>query len=57
MKCNTFQVNFDNDGHRCVCQAIDEHDKNHGIDRPDLANEAKMYESPSKLHNKFIHVG
>ena len=57
MKWNTFQIDFDEDGHRYVYQAIDEHDKNHGIDNPDPANEAKMYENPCKLHNTFIHVG
>ena len=48
MKFNTFQVDLDSTGRRYVFQAIDEYDKNHGIDRNEPANEAKMFENPSK---------
>ena len=48
MKYNTLKVDFDSTGRRFVYQDIDECDRNHGIDRSDPANEAKMYENTSK---------
>ena len=46
MTWDTFKVNIDSNGKRFVFQVLDEHDKNHGIDTSEPANEAYMYEHP-----------
>ena len=57
MTSETFKIDVDNStGKRFVFQNIDEHDKNHGIDNPKPANEARMYETTGtnsiKLYQK-----
>ena len=47
MTWDTFKIDLHN-GKRFIFQAIDEHDKNHGIDVTDPANEARMYENQGK---------
>ena len=45
MTVDTFKVDIDpTTGRRFVYQDIDEHDKNHGVDSTDPANQARMYE-------------
>ena len=48
MSLNQFQIGVDPDGRKFVFQAIDEHDKNHGIEDTDPTNQGKMYAQPSK---------
>lgn len=42
----TFQMGTDPDGTRYIYQAIDESDKNHGINEMQAANDGRMYELP-----------
>ena len=46
MKVNHFEVIVKADGTKYVQQAVDEKDKNHGVNDTDLANRGKMYEQP-----------
>lgn len=49
-----FKIGYDPDGTRYVYQAINELDKNHGIDDTLPANDAFMYEQPGKIILKAI---
>ena len=51
MKKNLFEVVIETDGSEYVRQAVDEKDKNHGINDTEMANQAKMYE---QLGNFFV---
>ena len=53
MTINHFKIGVDPDGRKYVYQAIDEHDKNHGINEQEEANQAKMYEHPGKSKNSI----
>ena len=48
MTWDMFKVYIDANGLRYVFQAINECDKNHGIDTSDPANKARMYENAHK---------
>ena len=48
MKKNHFELIVQPDGSKFVRQAIDEKDKNHGVNDTEMANQAKMYEQPGK---------
>ena len=59
MKKNTFQVVVDPDGTEYVIQAIDEMDKNHGIEDTDNSNKGRMYatngeKNLNKLTNTYV---
>ncbi len=47
-------MKFDAQNRKFVQQNIDELDKNHQLDSTEVANTAKMYETPGKAHQKFI---
>ena len=57
MTVDHFKVNVDPDGCKYVYQAIDEHDENHGINDDEPANQAKMYDHPTKfLLLKYMYI-
>ena len=46
MTAETFRVDVDKtDGRKYIYQFIDEHDKNHGVDTMEPANQARIYET------------
>ena len=52
MTADTFAIETDNiSGRRYVYQAVDEFDKNHGVDTMTRANEARMYETTGEKSN------
>lgn len=52
-----FQLSADPDGTEYVYQAVDELDKNHGIDNTNPANEGRMYATPGQyLSTYFVRI-
>lgn len=49
---DVFELSTDPDGTQYVYQAIDEMDKNHGVDETRPANEGRMYEQPGKCKRR-----
>ena len=56
MTVNHFKIDVDPDGRRYAYQAIDEHDKNHGINDQEVANQGKMYEQSSKYNKIYMYA-
>ena len=56
MTKDTFKVVVENDGSRYIIQAIDEKDKNHGVQDTEPSNQAKMYEDRGEIFkiNEFL---
>ena len=53
MTKNWFKIEVSPTGERYIIQNVDEMDKNHGEDDPNLANQGKMYEVPGE--SEIIH--
>lgn len=52
MTTSTFEIGTEADGKQFVFQAIDEQDKNHGLDNPLPAKQGRMYEQPGS----YFHI-
>ena len=52
MQPDQFEIGTDPDGRQYIFQAIDELDKNHGINSTDQANQGRVYERPGECLNK-----
>ena len=53
MMVNHFKTVIETDGTRYIVQAIDEKNKNHGVNDTEIANQARMYEDKSKKISNF----
>ena len=56
MQKNTYQVIVENDGSEYVIQAVDEMDKNHGIEDTELSNRGRMYATNGHFHLKYFLI-
>ena len=48
MTIDKFEIGTDPDGRQYIFQAIEELDKNHGVEETDPTNAGHMYEDPGK---------